>query len=131
MNGFTFWKEDYQISFCWVPAHIGISGNKRADKLAKEAANRASFTSAVYFKDHFSSIRVAVLDSWQRRWEADLAIIKMGEIIETTICPSTYINFVGRRSETALARLRVGHTRLTHSFLMSGDAQPTMMIVSL
>ena len=29
-----------------------------------------------------------------------------------------------RRKEAALCRLRIGHTRLTHSFLMSGDPIP-------
>ena len=31
---------------------------------------------------------------------------------------------MSRRKETALCRLRIGHTRLTHSFLMSGDPPP-------
>ena len=117
-------RRGYQISFCWVPAHVGVPGNEKADRLAKEAATRAPLASPVPFKDSFASVRVAVLDRWQRRWEAGCATTKMGEITKTAICPWTYINVFNRRSQTALTRLRVGHTKPTHSFLMSRDAQP-------
>ena len=33
-------------------------------------------------------------------------------------------NFMPRQQEIRLCRLRIGHTRLTHSFLMSGESQP-------
>ena len=35
-----------------------------------------------------------------------------------------YANVRERRLQTVLARLRIGHTRLTHSYLMSGEYQP-------
>ena len=38
--------------------------------------------------------------------------------------PWDYSNIRERRLQTALARLRIGHTRLTHSYLMSGEFQP-------
>ena len=48
----------------------------------------------------------------------------MGEVTRTVSHPWDYINIRERRLQTALARLRIGHTRLTHSFLMSGEYQP-------
>ena len=38
--------------------------------------------------------------------------------------PSWSYTGMSRKWETALCRLRIGHTRLTHGFLMSGDRQP-------
>ena len=35
---FLLQKRGKVINFCWVPAHVGITVNERADRLAKEAA---------------------------------------------------------------------------------------------
>merc|ERR1712002_952391 len=46
----------------------------------------------------------------------------MREITQVTR-PWTY-PYLPRREERVLCRLRIGHTRLTHGFLMSGDPLP-------
>ena len=114
----------YRVSFCWVPAHVGVPGNERADVLAGDAATRLAPDSPVPFRDVFSLIRTAVLACWQGRWEVLGPSTKMGEITRTVVQPWTYAHVKGRRAETALARLRTGHTRLTHGYLMSGGVQP-------
>ena len=38
--------------------------------------------------------------------------------------PWDYSNIIEHRSQTTLTHLRIGHTRLTHSHLMSGEYQP-------
>ena len=48
----------------------------------------------------------------------------MGEVTRTVSHLWDYSNIRERRLQTALARLRFGHTRLTHSHLMSGEYQP-------
>ena len=114
----------YRVSFCWVPAHVGVAGNERADVLAGDAATRLAPACPVPFRDAFSLIRLAVLACWQGRWEVLGPHTKVGEITGTVVRPWTYAHVQGRRAETALARLRTGHTRLTHSYLMSGGVQP-------
>ena len=49
---------------------------------------------------------------------------KMGEITRTVSQPWSYAGIRDRRSQTALTRLRTGHTRLTHGYLMSRGVQP-------
>ena len=38
--------KNFQVRFQHVPAHVGIYGNERADRLAKAAANRAHLAAA-------------------------------------------------------------------------------------
>ena len=60
-----------RIVFCWLPSHIGIRGNEKADETAKSALflpksnNKVSYTD---FNFHFN----LYLSSWQSQWDADL-----------------------------------------------------------
>ena len=117
-------RKGYRISFCWVPAHVGVPGNEKADRLAREAAARAPPLCPVPYRDVFPLIRTAVTESWQRRWEAEAATAKMGELTLSVSRSWTYFSVRSRIEETLLCRLRIGHTRLTQGYLLSGDAQP-------
>ena len=61
-----------------------------------------------------------MLDAWQFFW--DLENKKMREIAKS-VCPWKYYPMV-RKHEVILARLRIGHSRLTHGFLMCRGLQP-------
>ena len=71
-----------------------------------------------------SSDSRAIIAIWQERWDARGATLEMGEVTKTVSHLWDYTNVRERRLQTALARLRIGHTRLTHSYLMSGEYQP-------
>lgn len=110
------------VSFCWVPAHVGVAGNEEADALAKAAARRPALSHfAVPATDLRSAIHRSVHNSWQERW------ITIGQNKLRTIRQSiedwSYCG-LSRRWETALARLRIGHTLYTHGFLMEGGHPP-------
>ena len=117
-------SKKYKVKFCWVPAHVGVPGNEKADKLAGEAATRPPPPSTVPFRDMYSTIRIAVNESWQRRWAAIAPTAKMGEVVGRNACPFSYTHIRKRHTESSLARLRIGHTRLTHTHLLSEDPEP-------
>ena len=81
---------------------------------------RRPASSSVPFRDLFPSIKAEIRKSWQFCWDLQVHN-KMKEITQVTQ-PWVY-PFLPRRKEVILCRLRIGHTRLTHGFLMSGDPQ--------
>ena len=75
----------------------------------------------LHYRDYIPKIRSSIRNSWQQQWDV-IGPNKMKEITNA-IYPWQY-PIMPRRWEITLCRLRIGHTRLTHGYLMAGDYQP-------
>ncbi|GFO36437.1 ribonuclease hi [Plakobranchus ocellatus] len=114
------------ISFVWIPAHVGIQENENVDKLAKAALNRASCSGKlICWSDLIKAkINAYIHSVWQKNWDAEGAN-KLHEVL-----PNLGEDLhrrgegTGRKRETAMCRLRVGHTWLTQSYLLKNEEQP-------
>ena len=112
------------IVFCWLPSHIGISGNEEADKAAKDALPVEILQYKVSFNDFKPLINKFLQNVWQQSWNDPsnqnnkLFSIKpgLGEWL-----PGLRTN---RREEIILARLCIGHSHITHSYLLKGEEEP-------
>ena len=109
------------VNFCWVPAHVGIHGNEQADQLAKEGASKVPRCQGLPSSDFIPIIKKTLDSVWQFTWTLE-ASNKMRQITEI-IRPWQY-RCSNRRQETALCRLRIGHTLFSHGYLMEKDYQP-------
>ncbi|KAK3883722.1 hypothetical protein Pcinc_011979 [Petrolisthes cinctipes] len=113
-----------KVTFCWVPAHVGVDGNERADALAKAVVSnsrppaRCHPVPAVDLRPY---IDATVRSCWQDRWDA-IGANKLRDIRQRLGLWS--YSGLSRRWETALVRLRIGHTLLTHGFLMERAHPP-------
>jgi hypothetical protein len=105
----------YSIHFIWVPSHIGIAGNAAADAAAKAALNLQSSMLTVPYSDFKSLINTYINKRWQECWdvEANNKLHRMQPVIG-----SFTRHHLPRRDELIIHRLRVGHTHLTHSYLL-------------
>ena len=114
-----------QIKFCWVPSHVDILGNEEADRLARTAASAQTVIErpSVPHKDYYPLIRKNLLNEWQAEWTNTPESNKLRSFRDTIKpWPSSYQKV--RKYEVILARLRIGHTRLTHGHLMRGEPLP-------
>ena len=117
-------SENKQISFCWVPAHVNIQGNELADKAAKEAAENPSINiNSVPFEDIKRTVRTYINKKFNTNWQNLNTNTKLKSIKPHTFKWPT-ISHPNRLFTKKLNRLRIGHTYLTHNYLMSNPQIP-------
>ena len=113
------------VTFCWVPAHVGIQGNEFADSEARAVINRLDITfHHIPHIDMKRVIRSYITDKWQTRWSSPQLTNNKYKNIRNNVksWPSSYQ--ADRKTEVILGRLRIGHTHLTHRFLLEGSSAP-------
>ena len=111
------------VVFCWIPGHIGVIGNDKAD----EAAKRAARTQCTGFLPlPASDFRPACLShlrtKWQEKW--DSAGPSKLKSIKPRLAHWLSSFRQSRREEVTLCRLRIGHTLASHRYLLCGEPKP-------
>ena len=88
------------VIFCWVPSRIGIKGNGKADAAAKRT-----------LKSHY-------ITKWQQHWD-DQIFNKLHSV--KPVLGYWLSGNLKRREELVWSRAHIGHTYLTHKYLLSGE----------
>jgi ribonuclease HI len=108
---------DIHTHIHWVPGHVEVQGNKKADQLAKKEAEhkrkeRHAYTSITYMKNQ---IREKAMETWRKRWPS----MKTGRSYDRK--PSRNMHPVMphhqlRKPTSTIIQLRTGHG-YTRSYL--------------
>ena len=100
-----------------MSSHVNIPGNEKADAAAKLALSFPITKMKLPAYDLIPRVSKFCLEEWQVIWNC---------------CPGNKLHAMGtaqhnkiysRHEAVIINRLRLGHCRLTHSYLMSGDDQ--------
>ena len=120
-------QEGKDIKLMWVPSHVNIKGNEEADAAAKEALAEEL---PADLKTKFSDLKAGVLSYIKGKWQAEWANEKDNKLqrIQPDRCAPLPRCCNNRKEESVLTRLHIGHTRLTHAYLMKQDEEAPMCI---
>jgi ribonuclease HI len=119
----TLQVEGKIVQFCWVPSHVGIKGNEEADSAAKAALQLPISTDIqIPYTDLKHIINTYFTRIWQNHW-SQIAFNKL-QAIKPIIGETKLENVTIRRDEVVLHRARIGHTYLTHSYLLRQENSP-------
>lgn len=111
-----------RVIFTWIPSHCGIKYNEEVDKLAKKAIKDGIVYNKIPLNDVKAFAKTQVLDHWAEEWHS-VRENKLREVKPTAKAWASSTNN-DRKREVIIARLRIGHTRLTHGHLMAKSEPP-------
>lgn len=121
--------ESKDVKLQWIPSHVGITGNEKVDKLAKEAySDGVDFNYLPTFSDRLSMAKVHCRESWREFF--DLRSREKGiwyRTVQPQLPRSPWFDECGlNRTDTVLAmRLRCGHMPLNKfAYLMRKVPSP-------
>ena len=111
-----------EIVFMWVPGHVGLRGNEATDTAAKKALDKKPTADLMLCSDLKPLTAKYVYQVWQKEWDETVLIHKKFHKVLRKL-PDKLLSFCNTRKEnTVLNRLHIGHSYLTHSFILRKEA---------
>ena len=116
-------SKGFNIVFCWVPSHVGLAGNEKADLVAKQALTLPEVEPCFFpYTDLRQYISFYVTRLWQEAWSTQTSNKLFA--IQPELCFWHPYRDLPRRDQVILTRCRIGHSRMTHSWLLKAEPEP-------
>ncbi|XP_078051891.1 uncharacterized protein LOC144478042, partial [Augochlora pura] len=114
-----------KIKIIWIPSHVGIPGNERADQIAKEATTLTppNDDQNLHMEDMIKTIKSQLTQQWETTWK-QTAPLHITNITEKFFNNYQMTSTLPRRDQVAITRIRIGHSRYTNSYLLTKEPPP-------
>ncbi|XP_015432528.1 PREDICTED: uncharacterized protein LOC107188700 [Dufourea novaeangliae] len=116
-------KEKY-FKLIWIPSHSGLVRNEAADKAAKEACKIPYWDDRckINLPDVKTLVKKLIMNLWNTNWNTGTPT-KLHKI-KSNVHEIPKYPPMSRKEQVAITRIRTGHSRYTHDFLIRKDNPP-------
>ena len=115
----TLTNSDKTVILCWIPGHVAIPGNERADRVAKAALSLPISSVKVSAMDFLSHVKLLMRKEWQEIWNCCDG--NKLHAINPTVGVTKQNDSRSRSDAVIINQLQIGHTRATHAHLLGDD----------
>ena len=121
----NLYNHHYNMIFCWIPSHVGIKGNTKADKLAHVTPISSTQVIPIPPSDALSTLWNYIRTKWQATWDSFPPNNKQRYKISPKLqhFPPLHQSY-SRKEHAIINRLLIGDTHLTHSYLLNKEQPP-------
>jgi ribonuclease HI len=125
----TIGSSNIQYVFCWIPSNTGIIKNELVDSLAKQSIHDPQSRDFKLSKYEIKSkLKKIVYSKWSNGWE--VVTNNKLKIIKPHLGPWKNMELLNRKQTVIITRLRIGHSFMTHKYLMEKLPAPGRVCLS-